>query len=63
MKFITLLTLGAVVALSGCVVYPVGHRYQDRDDPGWYRDGHRHDHWRDDRYRDHDHHHDGRADG
>ena len=60
---LTAMVLCAAVALSGCVVYPV-HEFHDDDG---YRYGQRHHDWRGDRYRDeqsdHDHSHNGRADG
>jgi hypothetical protein len=65
MKRVTLLALCAAVVMSGCVAYPDGYRSGDGRDE--YRGGQRHDDSRGERYRDqqrdHDHFHNGRADG
>lgn len=66
MKPITILALCAAVVMTGCVGYPVdGYRNGDGRDE--YRDGQRHENSRGERYRDqqrdHDHYHNGRADG
>jgi hypothetical protein len=60
------LVLCAVALLSGCVAYPV-YEYRDGDGRSEYRNGQWHHEWRFDRYHDpqldHDHFHNGRADG